>query len=392
MALEENELSIRSRHGMLRDLLPIYSVYQLFPNVLALGLIVWLGLWLGHIPAIVPLVVMLGWLFQFVTRPSVMAVSKAQASWIEEVLEEQGFYEQSEVDGRWRLIDRQWWQRLPHLFIEFLPGDPITVIAPRDVMEALRGTLELFEEHEFLFPQGDSPFSFQPAEPDPLPWHAQVPTLGLVAACVGAWLWYAATHEAGGMGDWGLSGAALRQGRFENILLHMVAHGGAMHLTMNMSMLAAIGGALTLRLGSPPLSWLRFLLLFLLSGLAGAALYLLVHPAGTVPMVGASGALYGLFALFIRAPADGRGTLSLKSRRIRRVGWELAKQNLFLFGLLAALAWASGGAGGLAWEAHLGGFLFGLLVGPKLLPRNAEARSGIEGPPVLIPGTVAPAD
>jgi membrane associated rhomboid family serine protease len=220
----------------------------------------------------------------------------------------------------------------------------------------------------------------------------QVPTAMLGTACVVAWVWYSAVHQSAGMVDWGLSGAALAQGRFETIFLHMFAHGSAMHMIMNMTMLAAIGDVLTARLGSPPLSWLRFLLLFLLSGLAGAALYLAVHPAGTVPMVGASGALYGLLGLLIRAPADGAGLLPVKSRRIRRVSWDLVKQNAFLFALLAAIAWTSGAAGGLAWEAHLGGFLFGLLVGPTLLPRVSGAIPDIETSAHPTTRTVASAD
>lgn len=90
-------------------------------------------------------------------------------------------------------------------------------------------------------------------------------------------------------------------------------------------------------------------------------------------MVGASGALYGLIALFVRIPGNGAAPLSLRSGKIRRIGWELIKQNAFLFVLLAMMSWSSGG-GGLAWEAHLGGFLFGFFAGPKLLPRSVEAR------------------
>ena len=378
MVGDENGLSIRSRHGLLRDLIPIYSFYQLMPNLFASGVVVWLSFSTGHFPKAVLPIAMLGWVFQFVSRPSLMTVSKAQAEWLEEVIGEQGLHDWSEADGRWRLLDQHWWQRLPHLFIEFLPGDAVTVIAPRDVMESLRTSLELFEEHKLLFPQGNKPFGFEPVEPEARGWQMQAPAAALGMACVVAFVWYNAAHRFAGMADWGISGAALARGRFDTIFLHMFAHAGAAHLTMNMTMLAAIGGALTARLGPVPLSWLRFMLLFLLSGLTGAALYLAVHPAGTVPMVGASGALYGLLGLLVRAPADGAGVLPVKSRQIRRVSCDLVKQNAFLFALLATIAWASGTAGGLAWEAHLGGFLFGLLAGPKLLPRVSDAVPDME--------------
>jgi membrane associated rhomboid family serine protease len=379
MAGTENELSIRSRHGLLRDLMPVYSFHQLLPNLVAVGLILWLSHWLGSFPPLVLIVVALGWVFQFVLRPSVMTVSEGQAAWLEAVLEAQGFYAKSEADGRWRLAGTPWWQRWPHQFIAFEYGDAVTVIAPREVMETLRAAIELMEEHgELWFASEAEPFAFEPPEPEPeFPWHMQVPGAVLGAACVVATTWIAFTSGSEGMLRWGVSAAALSEGRFETIFLHMFAHGGAIHLVMNMTALAAIGAALTSRLGRPPLSWLRFWLLFFLSALAGAALFLLLHPSGTVPMIGASGGLYGLIGLLIRTPAAGGNVLGVKSTRIRRIGWELAKQNAFLFALLALISWSSGTAGGLAWEAHLGGFLFGLCIGPKLLPRLVGTPPGI---------------
>lgn len=373
MVFGDNAWSIRSRHGLLRDLIPIYSLQQLVPNLLVAGIILWLSQWLGHFPTIGFFVVMLGWVFQFMTRPSEMIVSAEQAAWLERVLDMQEFYGRCEVDDRWRLIGQQWWQRWPHQSIEFAPGDNVTVIAPRDAMESLRDCLEAAEEHGDLLFAADGAFSFEPAEPEVLPRHLHVPAILIGALCVLAWLWHVFTTGSQSMGNWGVSGAALSDRRFETIVLHMFAHGGTMHLAMNMSMLAAIGGTLTRRLGPTPLNWLRFLLLFLLSGLAGAALFLALHPMGSVPMLGASGALYGLFGLLIRAPSDGGDMLEITSSRIRRKSWDLVKQNAFLFALLALMAWSAGKQGGLAWEAHLGGFLFGLLLGPKFLPRSAAA-------------------
>jgi len=380
------QLTIRSQYGMLRDLVPIYSLHQLFPNLVGLALALWLVRGFGHLPPIALLIPLSAWLFQYVARPCVMHVSDVQTEWLEDVLAVQGYYERSEADGRWRTIGKQWWQRWPHQFIEFVPGpDAVTLVAPRDVMESIRVGFELMEEHdEVWFADSNQPFTFEPPEPEPLPWHVHVPSALLGAACVLAWIWCLFSD---GMAGWGVSGLALSQGRFETILLHMFAHGGALHLWMNMTALAAIGGALVARLGPTPLNWLRFLLLFVLSGLAGAASYLALHPAGTVPMLGASGALYGLFGLLIRAPADGGALLSVRSGRIRRIGWDLVKQNAFLFGLLALLSWSQGGAGGLAWEAHLGGFLFGLFVGPKFLPRTArEPEMPDDSPPALVQG------
>lgn len=363
-----NELAIRSRYGVLRDLVPVYSLYQLVPNLVGLGLALWLVVALGRFPPILAVPLLLGWLVQYQSRPATMQVSQEQAGWLEALLDAQRFFDRSEADGRWRTTGKQAWQRWPHQSIAFAPGNGgATVIAPRDIMESMRDAIELAEEQgELLYVDESRSFQFEEPEQEVLPGHMRIPAVAIAVLCVAAWFW---RLFSGGMMDWGLSAAALAQGRLETIFLHMFAHGGAVHLFMNMSVLVGIGGTLVARLGGFPFGWLRFFSLYLLSGLAGAALFVALHPWGTVPMVGASGALYGLVGLLVRIPAGDGALLSVRSSKMRRIGWDLVKQNAFLFGLLALMAWSSGGAGGLAWEAHLGGFLFGLLAGPKLLPR-----------------------
>lgn len=366
-----DELAIRSQNGVLRDLVPIYSLYQLVPNLIVLGATLWLTILLEHFPTGAAFFLLLGWLAQYVSRPARMQVSQEQAAWLEAVLDEQRFYAQSKTDGHWRTTGKQWWQRWPHQYIAFAPGSGgVMVIAPHEVMESMRTGLELLEEHgEVHFAGEDRPFEFEEPEPEILAPHTHAPTVALAALCVLIWVWHLIS---GGMTDWGLSGSAVAQGRFETVFLHMFAHGSLMHLFMNMSVLVAIGGTLVARLGPPPLSWLRFLAVFFVSAMAGAALFLALHPTGTVPMVGASGGLYGLLGLLIRVPAANGALLPVRSRTIRRTGWELIKQNIFLFVLLALMSWSNGGTGGLAWEAHLGGFLFGLFAGPKFLPRASR--------------------
>jgi membrane associated rhomboid family serine protease len=70
------------------------------------------------------------------------------------------------------------------------------------------------------------------------------------------------------------------------------------------------------------------------------------------------------------------------SPRMRRAALELFKTNLIWIVLLAGAAAATGQPGALAWEAHLGGFLFGVFVGPHLFFRSSatalveERRAG----------------
>lgn len=376
MSDTRGELAIRSRHGLLRYIIPIYSIRQLILNLAALCLILSLSVWALPKNPVLLMAIMLGWVFQFASRPTVMAVSDGQAMWLEGVLAAQGFYEKSDVDGSWRLADINWWSHFPHQFIRFDRGEQVIVIAPRDVMESIRSSIELIEEHtELTFSAEDLPFVFESPEPESdLPWHMHVPGALLGTICVGAFLGCLFSGQMERMSEWGVSAAALSAGRIDTVILHMFAHGSVMHLVMNMTALAAIGPALTSRLGTLPLSWLRFWAVFVLSAFAGAALFLTLHPTGTVPMVGASGGLYGLIGLLIRLPAIGEPMLEVTSRNIRRAAWDLAKQNAFLFALLALMTWSSGSAGGLAWEAHLGGFLFGLLIGPKLLPQSPSPK------------------
>jgi len=382
----QNELTIRSRYGWLRDLIPIYSLYQLVPNLAAIILILWLYDWQALVTEHTALPLLFGWLFQFMSRPSEMRVSQDEAAWVEAALREQVFYDRSDADGRWWRTGQDWWQRWPHQYVELridlAAGNGVTLVAPRDVMETIRAAFEQMEEHGDSWFDGERPFALHPPDTPPLHWTTRVPGAAIGAASAIAMIWLLATHGVDGIAAWGLSAAALAQGRFETIFLHMFTHGGVWHLVMNLSVLAAIGGVLTARLGPPPLGWLRFLLLFVFSALAGAALFLALHPMGTVPMVGASGGIYGLVALLLRTRPDGGPLLAIRSRTIRRSGWALVKENAFLFLLLALMSWVGDAAIGLAWEAHLGGFLFGLLAGPWFLPREVSAEGDGDAEPM----------
>lgn len=183
----------------------------------------------------------------------------------------------------------------------------------------------------------------------------------------------------GGPDVWGLSGQALRDGDWTTLVSHMFAHAGVAHLLMNTSALLALSPIVLTRLGAGAASWLRYAALFLFAGWAGAALYLALHPYGAVPMVGASGAICGLWGAAARVDFDG-GLVPLRSRQVWNHVKAFAKTNLILFLVLFAIVWLSGGVGGLAWEAHLGGFLFGLFAMPLLSGMRPEARDA-ESPP-----------
>ena len=201
-------------------------------------------------------------------------------------------------------------------------------------------------------------------EDDPgLPTSLHIPAAILLAAIWAAWLW----HLGEGQSDWGVSGAAMAQGRYENLVLHMFAHAGLVHIGFNSAVLFSLAGPMLSWMGAFPGNWLRFFALYFLSGLAGAGLFLLFNPDGIVPMVGASGAISGLIGLVSRLSPGNRALIPLFSRSMFRRVWDFTKANLVLILLFTVPIFLMGGSGGIAWEAHLGGFLVGILGAPLVL-------------------------
>ena len=152
-----------------------------------------------------------------------------------------------------------------------------------------------------------------------------------------------------------------------SFVTYMFLHGGWMHLVVNLLWMAAFGSPLAKRLGD------RKLLGFSgLCGIAGALTHLVFHFGEMTPVVGASAAISGQMAAALRfvfgAPMTGDIDLAraplesliktLTDRRILAVLGLWVVLNL-VFGLGAVSI--AGAEGSIAWEAHIGGFLFGLL-------------------------------
>ena len=199
-----------------------------------------------------------------------------------------------------------------------------------------------------------------------IPKSAHIPGLILLAAIWAAWL----AHLPGGMLDWGLSAAALESGHGENLLLHMFAHANLMHIGFNSVVLFSLAGPLLTWMGAFPAGWLRFFAFYALAGLGGAGLFLAFNPAGNVPMIGASGAISGLIGLAARLSDEHQGLVPLFSAEMGRRIWHFAKANAWLVLLFAVPVVLGLSGGGIAWEAHLGGFLVGI-AGARLFLADA---------------------
>ena len=132
-------------------------------------------------------------------------------------------------------------------------------------------------------------------------------------------------------------------------------HSGFLHVLFNMITLYSLSRVVILRVGQ-----MRFLVLYILTILGGAIGFWLLTDT-LRPMVGASGALFGLAGALISWDYVDRFTF--------RVGlWPVLRAVLFLVGLNIVLWWAMKGQ--LAWETHLGGFVTGWIVALLLDPRG----------------------
>lgn len=172
-------------------------------------------------------------------------------------------------------------------------------------------------------------------------------------------------------GDWGLRrdlGGA--QGAWITPLTSMFLHAGWGHLVGNLWFLHLFGDNVEDTLGRG-----RFGVLYLLSGLVAVVVQVAVDPGTAVPMIGASGAISGLLAayalLFPHARIATLVPLLIVFPVISVPAW------VFIFGWFAfqvVQGWMSLGdvSGGVAWFAHLGGFVAGVVLLPLL--RNKEAE------------------
>lgn len=141
---------------------------------------------------------------------------------------------------------------------------------------------------------------------------------------------------------------------------HAFLHGGFVHLFMNTAIFLALGAHLGRAVGA-----LATILLFLGTAVGGALAFGLLTPTDQqfIPMVGASGGIFGLFGAMKRWEWRFVTRHGLPRRRF----WTTI---LVLVGINLVLAIGSAGVGGgVAWEAHLGGFIAGWLAAGALTPR-----------------------
>ena len=126
------------------------------------------------------------------------------------------------------------------------------------------------------------------------------------------------------------------------IVTNMFVHAGLWHILGNMLMLYFFGSYLLGLLGEA-----KFLLVYFVGGLMGNALYMAIGPEFATA-VGASGALYAIM-----------GTLAVMRPRLKVLIWFMVPVDLWIVVVVGALIISPS----VAWQAHIGGLVFGLAVG-----------------------------
>ena len=158
---------------------------------------------------------------------------------------------------------------------------------------------------------------------------------------------------------WGLVPAAFS---WVTVLTSMFLHGGFMHVAGNMLYLWIFGDNVEDRMGHG-----RFLVFYLLCGVAAALAQTITQPDSVVPMVGASGAIAGVMgAYFVLYPKSRIVTLIplffffqvIEVPAILFLGIWFIMQ--FISGLGSIVTVAAGSAGGIAFWAHVAGFVAGI--------------------------------
>jgi membrane associated rhomboid family serine protease len=228
-----------------------------------------------------------------------------------------------------------------------------------------------------------------PLSDENTPRHAPVASRTLLAACCAVFLWQLlarpwglfAPAALGFTPAWFLAGGSpepfLSWAPFPvNIVTYMFLHGGWLHLAGNMLFLWVFGDDVEDALGQP-----GFIVFYLLCGMIAALAQAAVDPASVVPVIGASGAVSGLLGaylvLFPRSQLDVLVPIFVVMDVVRLPAWLVLA---FWFGVqLAYDQSGAGAAGGIAFRAHLGGFVAGMLLVPVFLLASGRRRARLAG-------------
>jgi membrane associated rhomboid family serine protease len=206
-------------------------------------------------------------------------------------------------------------------------------------------------------------------------------TVALIAACVLVFLWQLSLGGAGErailalgvipavlLGDKALPPALALVPPEATIFTSMFLHGGFMHLAGNMLYLWIFGNNVEDAMGH-----LRFIVFYLLCGIAAVFAQALPDPGSEIPMIGASGAISGVLGAYLLLYPHARVLVGIpigfviQTARLK-AGWVLG----FWILLQIVNSLVAGGGPGVAWHAHVGGFIAGMALVPFFRRRGVR--------------------
>lgn len=152
--------------------------------------------------------------------------------------------------------------------------------------------------------------------------------------------------------------SAVFAGEYWRLITAMFIHTGFTHVAFNMLSLYFVGSGVEVLYGK----W-RYLLIYMLSGIAGGLLFLFTSPGGAA--VGASGAIFGIFGAL--------GVFYIVNRRALG-GMGQGALNNWIFWIVLNIVIGLVPGSGIALFAHIGGLVAGMILGFLLLPRIGGRR------------------
>jgi len=154
-----------------------------------------------------------------------------------------------------------------------------------------------------------------------------------------------------------------RKNVFLAVLYSMFLHGSLLHIGGNMLFLWIFGNNIEDRMG-----WIGYPIFYIVSGVVAAATQFAVSPNSSIPVIGASGAIAGVMGSYL---------VLFPRVRIRALIFIIPADvpAYVLLGFWFILQFFTSPSSGVAWVAHVGGFLFGVLVTLPLRNRLRPQRT-----------------
>ena len=208
-------------------------------------------------------------------------------------------------------------------------------------------------------------------------------TWSVIGACVLVFFWQVSLGASGGeiavyefgmiparlLGTAALDPELIAVPAWSTVFTSMFMHGGWLHLGFNMLFLWIFGDNVEDCMGHA-----RYLIFYLVCGVAAALAQAFVSPGSTIPMVGASGAISGVLGayLLLHPRATVRTVIFLGIFVTMMHLPALIVLGLWFLMQLVSATFSNSGEAGVAFWAHVGGFVAGMALVPLFKKRDVE--------------------